>query len=72
MQMSFDPLKYQDAGLDEKAARLAAMRARNLKAKEMRAEGARVHCWTLTGQLRQYAGLGVPDGRVRNVFYISA
>ena len=49
-----------------------AKKARDAKAKVLRAQGFRVKRWTLPNQLRPYAGLGVPDGRVGNVYYVDA
>ena len=69
-QISFDPLDHNyDFGAD--LAHKAAQKARNAKAKELRAQGIKVHCWRLTGQLRKYASFGVEDGRVRTVYYVS-
>lgn len=71
MQISFDPLKYEDAGMDAEAAVKQAKKDRNAKYKELINQGEFVKRWTLTGQLRQYVSFGVPDGRVRNVYYLS-
>lgn len=30
-----------------------------------------VRMWSLSGQLRQYKSFGVPDGRVRTVYYVT-
>ncbi len=48
-----------------------AIKARNARAKELKLQGHRAFKWTLRNQLRQYAGLGQPDGRVGNVYMIS-
>lgn len=49
----------------------AAMQARNLRARELRANGHVVHCWTLPNQTRPYSGLGQPDGRSCQVYMIN-
>lgn len=71
-QMSFDPLVFEDnMGLSREEAVKEAIAARRAVIKKFRAEGHMVKPWTLTGQLRQYKSFGVPDGRVRNVYYIN-
>jgi hypothetical protein len=52
------------------ASNKEAMQARNKRAKELRDKGWEVSCWTLPNQTREYASLGVPDGRVCNVYMI--
>lgn len=72
-QLSFDPLHFEDQmGLDPAAARKEAQAARRAVAKSMTRDGWTVKSWTLTGQLRQYRSFGVPDGRVRPVYYLNA
>lgn len=63
MQVSFDPLDYPD--------RKSALKARKERADVERKAGKRVFAWTLPNQLKPYAGLGIPDGRVRNVYYLN-
>ena len=70
MQRSYDPLDH-DYDLDPQAARKAAIQARNKDLKAFKAAGRKAYGWTLANQLRQYAGFGIPDGRVRNVYYIT-
>lgn len=73
-QYSFDPLHFEDnAGLTREEAVKEALACRNMVIRHIRktrpdlvAKG-----WTLTGQLRQYKSFGVPDGRVRSVYYIT-
>ena len=62
-QISFDPLDYADSG--------EAKRARNAKLRALRQAGANARGWTLPNQCRPYASFGVPDGRVRNVYYVT-
>jgi len=50
----------------------AAMQARNKVAKELKEKGYKVNKWTLRNQIKQYAGLGQPDGRSCNVYMIDA
>lgn len=72
MQRAFDPLDYQDnfhCSIEE-AVKLAKQ-ARNKELAERRKLGQDVKGWSLTGQLKPYASFGVPDGRVRTVFYLS-
>jgi len=61
--ISFDPLDYGTAK--------AAKAARDAKWRELRKEGRPVRRWVLTNQLRPYASLGCPDGRIRDVYYIT-
>ena len=49
----------------------AALTARNARLRELRSQGVKCRGFTLTNQLRKYAGLGQPDGRVCNVYYVS-
>jgi hypothetical protein len=44
---------------------------RNAEAKRLRQEGHKVVCSTLSGQLRQYWGLGVPCGLVCPAYYLT-
>lgn len=71
-QIRFDPLDIMDAeGIDATAAHKAALARRTRFVNQMRKTlpGLKISCFTLTGQLRQYAGYGVEDGRTRNVYY---
>ena len=68
-QISFDPLDY--VGQYEEGDHSKALADRNAHLKQLRKEGKQVRGWTLTRQLRTYASFGVPDGRVRNVYYIT-
>ena len=69
--VSFDPLSYEDEyGLGTEDARRAAKAARDKAWRDMKLEGKDVWRLVLTGQLRKWQGLGVPDGRVRDVFYL--
>jgi len=71
-QIGFDPLDFEDQyGMDPAAARKEAQAARRVVAKAKEKEGYEVKIWTLTGQLRKYKEFGVPDGRVRSVYYLS-
>lgn len=74
MQIRFDPLEYQDQNpaLSRDEAQKLALRERNVKLKELKAQGKRASGFTLRNQLRQYAGLGISDGRIRNVYYIQS
>ena len=72
MQISFDPLKYLDNGAatDAEHARKLALAARNAALKAERKAGRNASGFSLRGQLRPYAGLGIPDGRIRTVYYV--
>lgn len=78
-QFRWDPLDYVDAVdgtpnvLTEDEAAKLALSARNRWVREHRKmhPDIDVHSWTLTDQLRKYSGLGQPDGRVRNVYYVT-
>ena len=61
-QISFDPLEYP--------TRESAMQARNARLRAERAAGRKATGFTLRNQLRPYAGVGIPDGRIRDVFYV--
>ncbi len=61
-QESFDPLEY--------GSREEALKARNNRAAALRKDGFKTKCFVLKNQLKPYAGLGVPDGRVRDIFMI--
>lgn len=63
-QIRFDPLDHDEDAAAAKAARDARWRA-------LRAEGRKASRWVLRDQLRKYAGLGIPDGRIRDVYYIT-
>lgn len=64
MQQSFSRL------WDGHATDKAALQARNARAKALRAEGYTVRCFTLANQCRKYAGLGEPDGRSCNCYFV--
>jgi hypothetical protein len=49
-----------------------AKAARDAEWRELRKEGWQARRWVLKDQLRQYAGLGIPDGRVCDVYKIDA
>lgn len=67
-----DPLDWQDAlGVDAEQAHKLALKARNARMRDLRLSGVKCRGWSLAGQLRPYAGLGQPDGRVRTVYYVS-
>ena len=72
-QISFDPLDYQDTGSTEAEANRLALAERNRTLKVLRRLNGKTSAkgWTLREQLRPYASFGVPDGRVRNVYYIN-
>lgn len=72
-QMSFDPLDFEDQGLTREEAVTAAKAARQVIVSRIRKERSDLtaKCWVLTGQLRKYKSFGVPDGRYRNVYYIT-
>ena len=72
-QMSFDPLDYQDSTVDcaQSDGVYEAKKDRNEVFYRLKAEGKKVRRWVLRGQLRPYASFGVPDGRTRDVYYIT-
>ena len=74
MQISFDPLTYLDNGAasDMTNAKGIARKARDAAYKaHISAHGAgSAYRFALAGQLRKYESLGVPDGRVRTVYYV--
>lgn len=43
---------------------------RDRKARELQSAGHKIRKSMLTGQMRKYASLGVPDGRVGHVYYV--
>lgn len=47
-----------------------AMKARNAKVKELRAQGNTVTCFTLANQLKKYDALGVENGQSCNVYFL--
>jgi hypothetical protein len=49
-----------------------AKAARDAEWKRLRAAGWTAKRWVLRNQLKQYAGLGIPDGRVCDVYKIDA
>lgn len=70
-QFSFDPLDSMDAGLTRDEAHKVARRERDAALRDYRKQGVRAYGWALRGQLRPYAGLGCPDGRVRTVYMLN-
>lgn len=74
-QIAYDPLTYQDMGMGSREARATAMAKRDTDARTLRRRfsstpGMRISRSVLRGQLRKWAGLGQPDGRTRDIFYI--
>lgn len=69
----FDPLKYADADstLTLEAATKIAKQTRDTYLRALRKAGIPCKGWRLTGQLRKWAALGIPDGRVRTVYYVT-
>lgn len=63
-QISFDPLDYNECAA-------LAKKERDAKYYAMRKQGLKVRRSVLTGQLRPYASFGVPDGRVRDIYYVN-
>ncbi len=47
------------------------LKERNTEAKRLRQQGQRVSCFTLSGQMRQYWGLGDPCGLVCPAYYLT-
>lgn len=47
-----------------------AIKARNARAKELRARGFHVKCWRLADQLKKYDGFGIPNGGTCHVYYV--
>ena len=74
-QISYDPLDFIDqfAGCPTSyaMAHAAARRERDRVLRATRKAGSRAYGWTLPNQLKKYSGLGVEDGRIRNVYYIT-
>ena len=73
MQISFDPLTYIDSETGDRAAAVKlARKARDLFYKaHIATHGAgSAYRFALAGQLRKYESFGVPDGRVRTVYYV--
>ena len=66
-QISFDPLDYE---LASTPTEMTAKQDRNQTYYRLRKEGKKVHRWVLTNQLRKWESLGVPDGRVRDVYML--
>ena len=63
-QYSFDPLDYDNPQ--------EAKEARNRHYKDLKSKGVTwVKRWVLKNQLRPYAGLGQPDGRIRDIYFIN-
>jgi hypothetical protein len=67
-QISFDPL---DFGGDDELAHRAAKAARDEAYRTQRKSGIAARRWVLRGQLKKYAGFGIEDGRVRDVYYLT-
>ena len=65
-QISFDPLDYGESRDAARAARDAFYK--DHIAKYGKGSARR---WVLKNQLRKYESFGVPDGRVRDVFYVN-
>ena len=72
VQTSFDPLDYLDLDTGDAAAVKLARKARDLFYKaHIATHGAgSAYRFALAGQLRKYESFGVPDGRVRTVYYV--
>ncbi len=73
-QFSWDPLDYMgadDLTFEEACKRAKADRAAWTNIHRKSFPLFEVKQWTLTGQLKKYAGFGRPDGRTRNVYYVS-
>lgn len=47
-----------------------ALRARNKRAKDLKAKGFNVKCFMLRNQIKPYSGFGEPDGRICSVYYV--
>ena len=67
-----DRIQYSYWGNIDYPSNEDAKKARDAKAKEKRAAGYRVRCSILRNQLRPYAGYGIPDGRIGNVYILDA
>lgn len=65
-QMSFDPLDQPWNG-DASACK----RDRDDYFRSLRKQGIPARRWVLRNQLQKYADFGIPDGRVRDVYYIT-
>jgi hypothetical protein len=72
-QYRWDPLDYYQNGNTADQARAAALAERGKIQQMVRKYRGDLQSkvWTLTGQLRKYESLGVPDGRTRNVYYLN-
>ena len=70
VQYSFDPLNV--SGVSEEEAHAIAKAARDAKYSELRKAGVQCRRSVLRGQLRAWADFGVPDGRVRDVYELTA
>ena len=64
MQQSFSTL--WDGFANDKEA----IKARNSRAKELKAKGMKVKCFTLRNQIKPYDGIGQPNGGACNVYFI--
>jgi hypothetical protein len=62
-QEFFDPL--------EVGSKSEALKQKKLRVKELRMQGYKVVSCILKNQLREYADLEIPDGRIRDVFMIN-
>lgn len=72
-QLRFDPLDWQDQGEVPEQAAKSAKAARDTVTRAILKDWPgryQVKGWRLTGQLRPYKCFGVPDGRVRTVYYL--
>lgn len=75
-QYRFDPLDYEDEqSMERKAAAAKALSDRNAWMREIKRcypdKNLAMNGTSLRGQLRPYKSFGVPDGRVRTVYYIT-
>lgn len=72
-QYRWDPLDYEDSGVTTHDAAKQALSDRTKLMNQIRKHRPDLECkgWTLRGQLRQWESFMVPDGRVRNVYYLN-
>lgn len=76
MQMSYAALwdyatEIRNGQMTVAQATKLCLRQRNEEAKRFRQQGRKVICSTLSGQLRQYWGLGEPCGLTCPAYYIT-
>ena len=64
MQLTFSRLR------DGYSTDKEALGSRNKKAKELRKEGYRVICTTLSNQMKKYDGIGQYNGGICNVYML--